>query len=76
MRISGAANFGTAEYGTWTAGSRPAEDTLGFVISGGNKLIKLPGTVYLFNLDADSLPSVYPANKIRAGRERLRAPRG
>src|SRR5882762_257835 len=51
MRISGAANFGTAEYGTWTAGSRPAEDTLGFVISGGNKLIKLPGTVYLFNLD-------------------------
>src|SRR6266849_3607377 len=58
IRRSGAANFGTAEYGTETAGWRPAEDTLGFVISGGNKLIKLPGTVYLFNLDVATLPSV------------------
>src|SRR6266852_3213452 len=76
MRISGLANFGTAEYGTGTAGSRPAEDTLGFVISGGRRLIKLPGTVYLFILDAHTLRSVYLADKIHAGRERLRAPIG
>src|SRR5229473_3918783 len=76
MRRSGFANFGTAEYGTGTAGARPAEDTLGFVIPGGRRLIKLPGTVYLFILDADNLRSVYLADKIRAGRERLRAPIG
>src|SRR6266852_6060438 len=74
MRISGFANFGTAEYGTGTAGERPAEDTLGFVISGGRSLIKLPCTVYLFILDAHTLRSVYLTDKIRAGRERLRAP--
>src|SRR6266446_3022200 len=67
MRISGFANFGTAEYGTGTAGARPAEDTLGFVIPGGRRLIKLPGTVYLFILDADNLRSVYLTDKIRAG---------
>src|SRR5216683_5009007 len=49
MRIAGLANFGTAEYGTGIAGPRPAEDTFGFVISGGRRLMKLPGTVYLFN---------------------------
>src|SRR6266478_3179820 len=49
MRMSGASNFGTAEAGTGTAGSRPAADTLGFVISGGRRLINLPGTVFLFN---------------------------
>src|SRR5256885_6642785 len=47
-------NFGTAVDGTGTAGPRPADDTLGFVISGGSRLINLPGTVYLFSLDADS----------------------
>src|SRR5882757_6907054 len=51
MRRSGFVNFGTADVGTGTAGPRPAEDTLGFVISGGSRLINLPGTVYLFNLD-------------------------
>src|ERR1700682_1190640 len=50
MRISGLVNFGTAEDGTGTAGPRPAADTLGLVISGGRRLMKLPGTVYLFNL--------------------------
>src|SRR5467141_1160850 len=74
MRRSGFVNFGTAEDGTGTAGARPAEDTLGFVIPGGRRLIKLPGTVYLFILDADNLRSVYLTDKIRAGRERLRAP--
>src|SRR5216684_2023256 len=49
MRMSGASNFGTAEAGTETAGARPAVDTLGFVISGGRRLINLPGTVSLFN---------------------------
>src|SRR5260370_3876374 len=49
MRISGLANFGTAEAGTGTAGSGPAADTLALVISGGRRLINLPGTVYLFN---------------------------
>src|SRR6266704_337190 len=49
MRMSGASNFGTAEAGTGTARSRPAADTLGFVISGGRRLINLPGTVSLFN---------------------------
>src|SRR5467141_3805438 len=49
MRMSGASNFGTAEAGTGTARSRPAADTLGFVISGGRRLINLPGTVFLFN---------------------------
>src|SRR5713226_6463855 len=76
MRISGLANFGTAEAGTETAGAGPADEILAFVVSGGRRLIKLPGTVYLFNLDADNLRSVYLANKIRAGRERLRAPSG
>jgi len=42
-------NFGTADDGTGTAGGRPAADTLGLVISGGRRLMKLPGTVYLFN---------------------------
>src|SRR5258707_8994280 len=51
MRMSGLANFGTAEYGTATAGfGRPA-DTLGFVISGGRRLINLPGTIYLFKFN-------------------------
>src|SRR6266571_8019011 len=76
MRISGLVNLGTAEAGTGTAGFRPAEDTLGFVISGGRRLIKLPGTVYLFSLDANSPRSVYLTGMIRAGRERLRAPSG
>src|SRR5258708_33375017 len=49
MRISGLANWGTADAGTGTAGSAPAADTLAFVISGGRRLINLPGTVYLFN---------------------------
>src|SRR6267378_50972 len=49
MRISGLVNFGTAEDGTGTAGRGPAADTLGLVISGGRRLMKLPGTVYLFN---------------------------
>jgi hypothetical protein len=76
MRISGLVNFGTAEEGTETTGSEPAPDTLAFVNSGGSRLIKLPGTVYLFILDAQTLRSVYLANKIRAGRERLRDPNG
>src|ERR1700704_600903 len=49
MRISGLANFGTTEDGTGTAGRGPPEDTFGLVISGGRRLINLPGTVYLFN---------------------------
>jgi hypothetical protein len=76
IRISGLTNLGTAEEGTETAGSEPAPDTLDFVNSGGSRLIKLPGTVYLVILDAETLRSVYLANKIRAGRERLRAPDG
>ncbi len=76
MRMSGLVNLGTAEAGTGTPGFRPAEDTLGFVISGGRRLIKLPGTVYLFSLDANSPRSVYLTGMIRAGRERLRAPSG
>ena len=74
IRISGFVNFGTAVDGTGTAGPRPADDTLGFVISGGSRLINLPGTVYLFSLDADSPYSVCLSDMIRAGRERLRAP--
>jgi len=38
--------------------------------------MKLPGTVYLFSLDAKPQRSVYLTNKIRAGRERLRGPNG
>src|SRR5882724_1481997 len=76
MRISGLTNFGTAEEGTETAGSGPVRDTLAFVNSGGSRLIKLPGTVYLFSLDAEPQRSVYLTNKIRAGRERLRGPDG
>ena len=76
MRISGLVNFGIAEAGTETARCGAAPETLAFVISGGSRLIKLPGTVYLFILDAETLRSVYLANKIRAGRERLRAPNG
>src|SRR5437660_3713074 len=49
MRILGLVNFGTADDGTGTAGPRLAEDTLGFVISGGSRLINLPGTVYLIS---------------------------
>src|SRR5712671_3861251 len=51
MRMSGGSNFGTAEDGIGTAGPRPPADTLALVISGGRRLINLPGTVYLFNLD-------------------------
>src|SRR5712692_6161828 len=76
MRMSGGSNFGTAEDGIGTAGPRPPADTLALVISGGRRLINLPGTVYLFNLDADSPHSVYLTVMIRAGRERLRAPCG
>src|SRR6266478_779026 len=76
IRRSDFVNFGTAEDGTGTAGPRPAVDTLGFVISGGNRLINLPGTVYLFSLDARSPRSVSLTDMIRAGRERLRAPCG
>jgi hypothetical protein len=76
IRISGLVNFGTAEDGTGTEGRGPAADTLGFVISGGRRLINLPGTVYLFILDADTLRSAYITDKIRAVRERLRAPSG
>src|SRR5713226_9084833 len=76
MRISGLANFGTAEAGTETAGAGPAPDTLALVSSGGRRLIKLPGTGYLSNLDADTLRSVYLTDKIRTDRERLRAPSG
>src|SRR6266481_2410659 len=76
MRRSGFVNFGTADVGTGTAGPRPAEDTLGFVISGGSRLINLPGTVYLFSLDAGSPRSVFLTVMIRAGPERLRAPCG
>jgi len=71
--MAGASNFGTAEDGTGTAGLEPAEDTLGFVISGGSRLMNLPGTVYLFILDADSPRSVFLTVMIRAGWERLRA---
>src|SRR6266403_1704571 len=67
MRRSGFVNFGTAEDGTGTAGPRAAEDTLGFVISGGSRLINLPGTVYLFSLDASFPSSVYLHHMIRAG---------
>src|SRR6266851_10378383 len=74
MRISGLANFGTAEAGTETAGSRPAPDTLARFRSRGRRSIISPGTVYLSSLDADTLRSAYLADKIRAGRERLRAP--
>src|SRR5712664_1196807 len=49
MRISGLVNFGTAAAGTGTGGSGPAADTRGFVSSGDSRLMKLPGTVYLFN---------------------------
>src|SRR5438105_4596882 len=59
IRRSGFVNLGTAEDGTGIAGPRPAEDTLGFVISGGSRLINLPGTVYLFSLNARSPYSVY-----------------
>src|SRR6267378_3859449 len=44
MRISGRPNFGTAEAGTGTAGSEPFADTFPFVISGGKRLINVPGT--------------------------------
>ena len=74
--MSALVNFGTADDGTGTAGGGPAADTLGLVISGGRRLMKLPGTVYLFNLDAASLSSAHLTDKIRAGRERLRAPSG
>src|SRR6266403_1609130 len=67
MRRSGFVNFGTADVGTGTAGPRPAEDTLGFVISGGSRLMNLPGTVYLFSLDASFPSSVYLHHMIRAG---------
>ncbi len=76
IRIAGGSNFGTAEDGTGTAGREPAEDTLGFVIPGGSRLINLPGTVYLFSLDAGSPRSVFLTVMIRAGSERLRAPCG
>src|SRR5580693_7074447 len=48
IRMLGALNFGTAEAGTGTLGSAPVFDTLAFVISGGRRLINLPGTVSLF----------------------------
>src|SRR6266478_9320251 len=76
MRISGFANFGTAEAGTGTAGSRPATDTLALLGSRGRRSINLPGTVYLASLDAATLRSAPLTDKIRAGRERLRAPSG
>src|SRR6266446_2338058 len=76
MRISGLANFGTAEAGTGTAGSRPARDTLALLGSRGRRSINLPGTVYLASLDAATLRSAHLTDKIRAGRERLRAPSG
>src|SRR5216683_8351201 len=76
MRIAGLANFGTAEAGTGTAGAGPAPDTLGLLSSRGRRSIILPGTVYLSNLDAATLRSAYLTDKIRADRERLRAPSG
>src|SRR5258706_192526 len=76
IRRSGLVNFGTLEDGTGTAGPRAAEDTLGFVISEGSRLMNLPGTVYLFTLDADSPTSVSLADMIPAGRERLRVSSG
>src|SRR5712664_4564490 len=59
IRISGLTNFGTAEAGTGTAGAGPAADTLAFVISGGKRLMNLPGTVLPLQLDAESPSSVY-----------------
>jgi len=76
MRIAGASNFGTAEDGTGTAGLGPPEDTFGFVTPGGRRLINLPGTGYLFILDADSPRSAFLTVMIHAGRERLRVPNG
>src|SRR6267378_5672617 len=75
IRISGLTNFGTTEEGTGIAGSEPAPDIFAFVISGGRRLINLSGTVSLLTLDADLRKLVHPSDKIRAGRERLRARR-
>src|SRR5258707_6469153 len=74
MRIAGLANFGTAEGGTETAGAGPEPDTLALLSSRGRRSIKLPGTVYLSDLDAATLRSAYLTAKIRAGRERCAAP--
>jgi len=73
MRMSGASNLGTAEAGSGTARLTACSRHLGFVISGGRRLIILPGTVT--SLIRRKFPrSVYPTDKIRAGRQRLRAP--